>query len=948
MEEKDISSIYFDVFSSEDIAKYSVCEINKTDLKNDVPNSIYDKRMGTLKKEEECLTCGEAFCCGHFGHIVLAEPIINPLFLRTVLLTLRCICYQCKKVIISNELFKLNELGNYKKIIRIKKIREDYKNCCYCMKEVGDYKVNKLTKKVETTFNKKNIIVSFLEIENIFGNLPREDILKLDITPINFIIRNLPVLPPCCRPSITIGDGVGHDDLTSKYIDIIKHNNALRDIIEEKLDVKKKGRKSKTILKKNDHYSSLQFYIETLIDNSKGKHRQKHGRPLKSFKDIIAGKKGRIRGNLMGKRCDYTARTVVGPGIDLKVDEVGIPQKIADNITIPIKITSYNKKQILEKISNQKIEVISTVKNPDTINEKTFSIKNYYNYQKYKLIDGDKIINQNSIIDFSRYKFYKGIDYKLKDGDIIVRKSLIENKEEKIVYKEEYTRLNLNLQEGDVINRKLQDNDWIVLNRQPTLHKASMMGHKVKIVSTNTIQMNVAACGPYNADFDGDEVNIHIPQSEDSKCEIQNLIALGENIVTEQSSIPTIKICQDAVTAGILLTQEYIQIDKDLFFNCCMEIQNDRLDILKRLDQIDEEFKKYWNLNPDKYKKLPPNFNNKFSGHSLFSLLLPDDLEYSESNSNVNVNNLKITKGVLVSGHVDSSVVGDKKKSLVKLFSKYYPVQVNIDFISNYQFVMNRWLTNRGFSVGISDCIIPDNIKKIVESKVNKVFDDIKNESNDNVIENLNNLRNIASKIYKEMLPNSNALKTMIVSGAKGNMNNIVQIGGFMGQQSIEDGRVPELIGRNHTKRTLAHYPVTTAGNKEYDFQVKIDEKTPSKIIDEYRLKYINARGFVFNNLLDGLTPQEFFFHAMGGRIGIIDTSLKTSVCGYITRQITKSLEDLVVTYTGTVTNSKSEVIAFNYGHDQMNAGKLVTVQGADEQFVNVQFLVDKINKLFE
>ncbi len=957
--ESEINSIQFDIFDSEEVLRYSVAEINKTDLglKN-TDGTVYDKRMGVITKGEECPTCSETteLCTGHFGHIALVEPLLHPLFIKEILNILRCICYGCRKVIVSNEMFKLNGLGQYRKTSRINKIQKDYQNCCYCLKKIDDYKTDKESKKIKSNYDGKDVIVTPLEIENIFGNLSDEDKLKLDTVPLKFIIRNLPVLPTCCRPTVITAEGVGHDDLTHKYMEIIKYNNFLSELMKGEPPVKKKGRKSKIQPNQQDYYKSLVFHVKTLFDNTKGDSKQIQGRPLKSFKELMSGKKGRIRGNLMGKRCDYTARTVIGPGMSLYVDEVGIPTKIADTLSVPIRVAAFNKPQLIDKIRNGKIDVVNVSKKGENDSEKIFVPKNFYGYQKYKLIEGDKIIpasDKTKLIDYSRYRFYKGKDYKLKNGDTIVRKSPFtgkENEEERIIYDDEKDKLNIKLEEGDIVNRKLMDNDWILINRQPTLHKASMMAHKVKVMPGNTIKMNVAVCGPYNADFDGDEMNLHVPQSETAACEIQNLSAVGENINNEQASRPTIKICQDAVTAGILLTREYIQIEKSLFFDCCLEI-DDSEQVFNKFDIITRTFYEYWKKNPKVYSTLLkkyPKFDSQLTGHSLFSLLLPNDLEYE-----VKENNLVITKGVMVSGYLDSTILGNGRKSLVKILDKYYTVKQNVDFISRYQFVINRWLAARGFSVGISDCLIPENIKKAVGEKIQKTLDDIKNEDDDNkALEQLNNLRNVASKITKEMLPNTNALKVMIASGAKGTFNNITQIMYFMGQQNVEDGRVLELFGKGENKRTLPHYPILSKnGSKpkeKEDFNIVFDDKTSDKIKDKYRIQKINSRGFVFNNLMNGLSPQEFFFHAMGGRIGVIDTSIKTAVCGYTTRKLVKFLEDMVVTYNGTITNSKNRIISFGYGDDGMNAGKLVQVDGATtEQFVNVQFLADKINSSF-
>lgn len=454
---KNIKNIEFYLKTTEDIRKTSVCEITEIELyeKNNEPKigGLMDSRMGPYDKNILCKTCKNDIniCPGHFGHIELAVPVYNIFYMNQIIKILNCICKYCSKILIdyNDKKFMDNLKIKYKsqRFILIQKYNKNtkYKVCYNCDRMQPKYQrdgimiqeifsLEEENKKKERKDNLKADIVL-----KIFKNISNEDIELLGFNniyskPESLIYEVLPVPPPCIRPSVKYSTNLrSEDDLIYKYIDIIKANFN----IIEKL---KKG----SISHIEDYIDYLQYHIATLIDNNiKGVPQSQHrsGRQLKCLKDRIKGKEARIRGNLLGKRVNFSARTVVGPDPNLSIHELGIPYIICKKITIPEKVNKYN----IDKL------------------------------QKY-IENGPEI--------------YPGANFIIK-----------EKENEKITLDLRFVKYKLTLQYGDIVERHLLEGDYVLFNRQPSLHKMSMMGHKVKPIIGKSFRLNPAVCQPYNADF---------------------------------------------------------------------------------------------------------------------------------------------------------------------------------------------------------------------------------------------------------------------------------------------------------------------------------------------------------------------------------------------------------------------------------------------------------------
>lgn len=877
----EITKIKFGILSKEEILKISVAKIFKNKLKNTNEinsfGTVYDIHMGPIQPGKECITCElkTKDCVGHFGHINLNIDIIHPLYYRVVLSFLKCFCMQCSKILVTKDHIELWDINSFQgeerfEIILKKLIKIRY--CTHCNLQqpkytlsttdnifIAQHKVGNVIEKITITIN---------EIKRIFDSISNDDIKLLGLNPSrthpkNLILSVLPVLPPRSRPFIMTDDGIiCDDDLTLSYIEIIKANNNLSNL---KLSENKRQKNIQT----------LKFRIKTLFDNSNGSAKHTNSRQIKGIKERITGKDGLIRLNLMGKRVDFSARTVIGPDPTLRLNEIAIPQEIAKTLSYPENVNMYNIEKLQTLVWNNKVNVI----------DKFLNGKRKRIHTKYALKNNLKICT---------------------------------------------------LQIGDIVHRQLKNGDIVLLNRQPTLHKGSMLAKRIIIRPNKTIRLCLATTSTFNADFDGDEMNIHTASSELSRAELELLSSTEHNIIGSQASKPVICIVQDALLGCYLMTNNRDLIPKEDFFNFCMKCENNvgvpgetprgfNFDyITSKFDIAEKIYKKY-------DKNIP-----LYSGKTLFSLLLPMDLNYVVKNNAMEDEPiLKIEKGILYEGAINKVNLKTSHKSLITLMQKEYANEVVFNFINNVQFLANEYMFYHSFSIGIGDCILEqesknDEIKDIItkcfieaegleEITLNSQIKEVK------INMALGKAKDIGMRIAKESLKPSNNFISTVTSGSKGDYFNIAQIMGLLGQQNIIGSRVQRHLNRG--KRTLPHYP----------FEFNKDDKE-----NEYK-----SRGFVVNSFIKGLTPQEYWFHAMSGREGIIDTALNTAKSGYIQRKMIKIMEDVQIKYDQTVRNSVNSIIQFSYGSDNLCGTKTVLID-SKPQICNVQRLAEQLNTQFE
>lgn len=980
---KEIDRIIFGIFSPKEIMNMSVCLVNSSKLSG--KGTVYDERMGpSIEHNIPCVTCSKSpkDCPGHFGHIELNEYIIHPLFYKSVVEYLRCICKNCYRLLITSDQMVLYGLMRYKSERRFKRVIERLEKvdvCCHCNHpqpsitySVSDNvicmvykeKVNLPSGKEGKTYkgvNKISVVMTVEEIKKVFDSFPDEDVILCGfypdrIHPRNFILSVFPVIPPSSRPFVVADGHICDDDLTNQLLEIIKINNSL---CSEKVNKTKHrytgniNQEEKRESKKQKALQSLKFRISTFYNNSQSKAKHPtNGRPIKGLKERITGKEGQLRNNLMGKRVEFSGRTVIGPDPTIPFGWMGIPQGVAKELTIPERVTSFNKEYLTNIVNDGCANFIITK------NEKGTDTRLNLMYAMFRkgtqLLFGDiilrggkeiKVINGNIRLSAGDEIIRPGF---LRKGDIVLRGNkgeeeritvknirmplLIGDRVERFEESEEKSRVigsisltknrRINLKIGDLVHRHIRDGDIVLLNRQPTLHKGSMLAKKVRVMPYKTFRMNLATTKTFNADFDGDEMNVHIPQSLESRAELEGLSATKHNIISAQASKPNIAIVQDSLLAAFLMTKDNISLTRSQFFDISMNGQKDDKPVClwtpKKVQTIKKVLKKF--------KKEPKVYNSR----GLISLILPEDFIYEKKNDgHPEEPYVRIYRGVMYEGVLNKSVLGSSHNSLIQVIHKEYGVNVCADFISNIQFITNNWLLVNGFSIGLEDCLITstESINKI-QDKISKCYfeaDGIKNTTHNPRIREiritaaLSKAKDVGMKIAKNSMSSENNFLSTVHSGSKGDFFNIAQLTGLLGQQNLMGQRV--LHSLNHGKRTLVHYPFGKIPREE-----------------EYE-----SRGFIRHSFIEGLNPQEFFFHAMSGREGICDTAMGTAKTGYIQRRIIKVCEDIQVKYDGTVRDTTGKVYQMSYGDTGMDASHTVKV-GKKQQPCDISRMVARLN----
>lgn len=907
---QEIYSITFGINSEKEIVENSVCCINN--VKKSGTGSVYDPRMGAGAGNGNgiCETCGETVtrCTGHVGHIELATRIVHPLFYRTVERLLNCVCFKCNRLMVTETQLSMEGIMGLKGLKRFETVFEKSKKvsmCCHvgCGCEKPKLKFSPINNNYTIYHDSSKssaIVLNTDEIYSIFNNITDKDTRLMGLDPVNshprnYILSVLPVLPPVDRPFIKVNGNMWDDDITIQYIEIVKTNLHLKEMKDEMT--------SETNPRYVKMLNNLIFRISTMFNNSQSKARHTgNGRPIKGIKERLAGKDGQIRGNIMGKRVNQTARTVVGPDPTLKTDQIAIPEFIAQTLTFPERVTRFNMEQLQRLVDSGVVETVQK----DDDNNTTINVKRYM--IGTRVLPGDYVTRGDT---GERIKVEDGINFKLRTGDRLER-----NGKDIPNIKPSDRRYLLKM--GMVVNRPLRDDDTVLLNRQPTLHKGSMLAMRVKLRPCKTIRMNLSVCKSFNADFDGDEMNLHAPQGLEALIELQSLAATKNNIIAAQSSKPNFAIVQDSLLGAFRMTKGIVPINKGRFFDMCMHLDL-KFPVMKRIQHV---------------RRVLKNSGKKaqcFNGKGMISMFLPCDLDYDHKNgADPDEPVVKIRKGVMLEGALDKSILGSSHVSLIHLINKEYGPDESMYFIDCIQFCTTQFLLLNGFTVGLGDCLISDKEKKNeVRENIRKCFieaDGIKTTTTHKgvcemrVNGALNKAKDIGLKIAKDSLGVSNNFVSTVTSGSKGDFFNIAQITGLLGQQNLGGARVP--LTMNNGKRSLPHYPFENmTSDMEYE-----------------------SRGFISSSFIEGLNPREFYFHAMSGREGITDTAMGTATSGYMQRRIVKLTEDIICQYDGTVRDVTGRMYQTVYGDDGIDPTTTTKVNGKQE-ICNVDRIVNRLNQ---
>lgn len=875
---KVVDEISFGFLSPEDIRKLSVVEIQTPDTYDEdgapITAGLMDGRLGTLEPRQRCKTCGNTAirCPGHFGHIELAVPVMHIEFTKVIYNLLRSTCRNCGRILLPDK--KIKKLQTrikkarrffgkasdeiYKRIIRaVRSKREE--QCPHCGTINYKIKLQKPTKFNEIVPETGTHPLTANMVRERMERIPDEDLEILgfdpEVTRPEWMI--LQVLPV---PPVYVRPSITLESGIRSEDDL---THKLVDIIRINQRLKENMDAGAPTLIIQDLSELLQYHVTTYFDNQTSgipPARHRSGRALKTLSQRLKGKEGRFRSNLSGKRVDFSARTVISPDPSLDINEVGVPLDIAMRLSVPEKVTEWNIEEMQKLVKN----------GPDNYPGALYIIRP----------DGKRI----------RLEF------------VVDREKVAEG-----------------LEPGFIVERHLKNGDISLFNRQPSLHRMSIMAHYVRVLPYKTFRLHLCVCPPYNADFDGDEMNLHVPQSQEAQTEARLLLQVQDQILSPRYGGPIIGALQDHVTAAYLFTRKSNYLTKEEVGRLLTSTGYDG------------------SLPPPKIKKPQP----LWSGKQIFSLFLPEGLNYI-SKANICRGCSKCEKeecpydsyvvvkdGELVSGVIDRRSIGaEQPESLLHRIIKDFGTQAGREFLNQITRMLKIFITMRGFTYSYDELVLsPEAENKIQEAmkKIEKRIEDLIDKYRKGTLQRLpgqsledsfeiyvmNELakaRDKSGKIADEEFTLKNSGIIMTRTGARGSSLNIGQVSACIGQQSVRGKR----IMRGYRDRALPHF--------------KPGDPSPK------------ARGFVYSSYQSGLNSTEFFFHAMGGREGLVDTAVRTQQSGYMQRRLINALEHLRLEYDGTVRNSAGNIIQFKYGEDGVDPAK-----SDHGKAVNVSRLVEQL-----
>lgn len=827
-----VEKIEFGIVDPEMIKKMSAARITKTELYDQegypIEGGLMDPRLGVVDPGVRCRTCGGSIgdCQGHFGYLELTRPVMHVHYAKIFFTLLKMFCRKCNRILVAEK-----DLVAFKeKKLPMKELAKGMKKKCpRCNTEQKKWKFIK-----PYTFLENNEMLSQLQVRERLEKISSEDLemIGLRIRPEWLVLTLLPIPPVTVRPSITLETGErSEDDLTHKLVDVVRINERLK----ENIDL---GAPDFII---EDLWELLQYHISTYFDNEisgvpPARHRS--GRILKTISQRLKTKEGRFRGNLAGKRVNFSARTVTSPDPMIDIDEVGVPEIIAKELTVPVRVNEKNIEEVRALV----------MRGPNVWPGANYVIRPDGRRKKITDLTGDEIAKE--------------------------------------------------ITPGYVVERHIRDGDVTLFNRQPSLHRMSIMGHKVRVMPFRTLRLNLCVTTPYNADFDGDEMNLHIPQTEEAQSEAEILMAVPKNIRSPRFSGPIIGAVRDHLSGLYLMTHG----DRKL----------PRKDFVQLIRSVDTDIEV-----PDRAT---------MSGKEVFSLFLPKDLSTefrSKSGEKVVVEN-----GKLIEGTIDKAAVGAENGRLVDKIEKDYGPQAAKRFLFNITRLAIEFLMTLGFSISISDQDLPKQARDEIKLAIDKVRRDV-----DGLIEEFNRgeLKVLAGRTPKESLETlikrrlnrtldevqtilekhvkDSYTLTMAKSGARGDLINIVQTAAMVGQEVV----MGERMERGYYERIFPHF-------KRKDISLE-------------------SRGFVARGFKDGLTPFEFFFDAINSRESLMDKSLKTRHSGYMERRLVGALQDLKVEYDGTIRDAANRIVQFVPGEDGLDPSKI------DRSGIDVRGIAEKLFK---
>ncbi len=845
-----IDKIEFKMLSPQMIKKMAVVKVVTPELYDadgyPIDGSLMDLRMGVVDPGLRCRTCGGTVheCPGHFGYIELARPVFHIKYVDKIYDFLRCTCHECGRI-------TLNERDKEKFLKKMERIKEE-RGEFYAYRVIDEI-VNKAknarvcpycgAKKKKVKFQKPYFFfvdgkrLTPVDVRAWLEKVPDEDAELLGISP-EAGRPEWMVLTLLPIPPVSVRPSITLETGERSEDDL---THKLGDIVRTNQRLFENLTAGAPEIIIEDLWDLLQYHVATLfVNNIAGLPPARHrsGRPLKVLSDRLRGKEGRFRHNLAGKRVNFSARTVISPDPLIGIDEVGVPLEIAKELTVPVRVTQWNMKYVRKFVEN--------------------------------------------------WPEYPSANYVITpDG----RRKKITPESKQVILEE--------LAPGYIVERHLMNGDYVLFNRQPSLHRMSIMAHRVRILPGRTFRLNVCATIPYNADFDGDEMNLHVPQTEEAMAEARFLLALPNHIITPRYGLPIIGAQQDTISGIFLLTRGERKLTRE---------------------------EAAWLLANVGIYELPGK-KKEFTGKEIFSMILPD-IDYEGQSSICKVKRcatckkdkcpydayVVIKKGKLIKGTIDAKAIGAEagKGKLLHEIVKKYGNEKAIEFLDKLNRLGLYALQMFGFTVPVTDTDLPPqsvqeikNILALAERRVNTLIEKYRRGEIEaypgrtleetleiKILEMINRARNQATAVMEKHYSEDNFSFVMALSGARGGTPNLLYMSAFVGQVQLRGGR----IKRGFTGRTLSHFKPGDIG--------------------------LRARGFIRHSYKAGIDPIEFFFNAITGRDSMMDTSMRTPKSGYMQRRLINALQDLRVEYDKTVRDSRGVIVQFLYGEDGIDVSK--------------------------
>tara|TARA_B100000575_G_scaffold99355_1_gene79276 strand:+ start:888 stop:4088 length:3201 start_codon:yes stop_codon:yes gene_type:complete len=1018
---KRIASIRFGLMDPSEIRKMSAVEVKTADTYKDDGHAyrqgLMDPHMGVIEPGLVCPTdnCKYDESPGHFGHIQLELPVIHIGFVGLIKTALKATCNSCSKILLHDEANthpsnpELSEQDYYRtrvrdiilkhgvgstefsKIIKeIEKVTSGAKRkvCMHCGAAQGKITLDKPTtfkEKLETqgTGKETERKLNPRDVREWLSSIPVEHLIFIGMDTQNrpewTVLKVLPVPPITVRPSITLDSGDrSEDDLTHKLVDVLRINQRLRENRDS-------GAPQLIV---EDLWELLQYHVTTYFDNQTSgipPARHRSGRTLKTLTQRLKGKEGRFRSNLSGKRVNFCARSVISPDPYLGVNEVGVPQKIARELTVPIRVTMRNREQMRQMIlrgpdvhpgvnyiirgDKRRVRINSRSRlinagfrchNPECMEETTMrpdlhqvmpapnflpglvirkeisrsvvdpsiEVTNYVADDNATLANlrGEDINGNPLEKDDPRAVLHYRWMWELAQLDKANPEPLPDYLEVTCPHcsspSDDYgERTNVedrlstfdrdgNPKPGMLVERHLIDGDVAIFNRQPSLHRMSMMVHEVRVMQGHTFRFNLAVCTPYNADFDGDEMNLHVIQSEEARAEAKILMRVQEHILTPRYGGAVIGGIHDHISGAYLLSRPgtLISVEHGLEMLGNIGWTGSLPDVVK-----DEKGR------------------DSFRGQDIISLIIPDNIHLrfrSRSNDDV------VVKNGSVEGTLDKRAIGAEDGRLLDAIVQTNGPEMGAKFLDEFTQLSIAACTALGFTTGIDDeDLSPDSLaaieqanadaRKLVEEELAAFGKEGKGYETrpgrtpretleENIMVMLDEGKQKAGDIAKDELNQSgstNAAVNMAISGARGSMDNLTMMAGSIGQAKVRGKR----LERGYNDRVLAHFK--RGGRGALD------------------------RGFISNSFKRGLEPTEFFMLSVSGRESLVDTAVRTAKSGYMQRRLINAMDDLKV-YDDemlSVRNTANRIIQFSYGEDGIDPSR-----GVHGSPFNIDVIVDE------